>query len=100
MKALGRFIIAWLLTLPWAMVVLIFKLQAQPNPYVQLFFASTIPLFLIGFSFYYLADLVNIKLGLLTTSETKGMTEDYEKSNEKESNEEESSALLQDSQNE
>ena len=90
--------IAWLLSAPWVAIYIVMASQSsQVDPYVMFFVQTTAPAFLIGFTFFYLADLVNIKIGILETSETKAPNSSEKGNDEKECSEDEKS-LLRDSE--
>lgn len=69
LRIAGRFGMAALLTTPWIIIQIIFEFTSAAS-YVQFFCKSLIPIFFIGFTLFYVADLVNMKIGLLDTAET------------------------------
>ena len=97
-KMIGRFAMAFAVSTPWIVLVMVLRNSTSPSPYVRLFIQSIFPNFLIGFSFYYVADMVNVKIGLLQTSETMGDEPENEKGDgDKDMDEDnESSSLLRD----
>ena len=77
-KKVARLCVAGILMIPWVgMRYGVSKLSIQ-NSYFQLLFRSTIPQLMVGFSFFLIADLVNLKLGLIKMVKAKSDNDNVE----------------------
>lgn len=88
-RVAGRFGMTVLLSTPWVALQVIFE-ATKSAAYVLFFCKTLIPVFFIGLTMFYLADLVNMKVGLLETAETVAKS-----SFEKPQKAEEEASLLQ-----
>ena len=61
-----RFVVAIAVTLPWRYMTHLINMVGLKNAHFTLWFAYLIPALIQGFFFFYVADLVSVKLGILT----------------------------------
>ena len=58
-KILLRFLMAVALAAPWAIITIVLSYSSLQNVYILLIFKYFLPYFLMGYSLFFLADIVN-----------------------------------------
>ena len=61
----GRILLTAGLVVPWVIIIIVLEVANVTSAYTLFFAKTLIPSTLIGFTLYYFADLVNMRLGLL-----------------------------------
>ena len=79
-----RLMLACLITAPWLLIPVLVKKVGVDDPYLLMVFKKLLPATLMSFSYFYIADLVNHRLGLLPKRQGKESQSDEEELDDQE----------------